>query len=66
MKVDSDFLNELINRLDLSVGEFNKFIDTLPETDISGTKEINIDRLKLLASDIAVKARDISKIKSKK
>lgn len=66
MKVDSHFLNELINRLDSSIGEFNKFIDALPDTDISGTKEINIERLKMLANDIAVKAKDISKIKPKK
>lgn len=65
-KIDSEEFKILLDRLDESVGNLNKFIDTIGETDISGTKTVHITKLRLLAKDVSNNALDLSKIKIKK
>lgn len=65
-KIDSEEFKILLNRLDESVGYLNKFIDTIGETDISGTRTVNITKFRLLAKDVSNNALDLSRIKEKK
>lgn len=65
-KIDSDEFRMLLDRLDTSVCELNKFIDKIGETDISGNRKVDLSRLKILAKDVSNKALDLSKIKAKK
>ncbi|EOA51987.1 hypothetical protein HMPREF1214_04912 [Bacteroides sp. HPS0048] len=65
-KIDSEEFRMLRDRLDNSVGELNKFFDTISETDISGNRNTDLNKLRILAKDVANNALDLSKIKARK
>lgn len=65
-QIDSDEFRMLLDRLDKSVCDLNKFIDKIGETDILGNRNVDLSKLKILAKDVSNKALDLSKIKAKK